>query len=269
MGHEKVDLYGTTYSHFAASIYAEIRADAFGEDIGQTSWLTVDEHDLFLSWLELDRGSRLLDVACGSGGPSLRAAQFAQCHVLGIDVHEQAIRTAQRQAGQAGLAGQVEFRQVDASKSLPFPDGTFDAVICLDAINHLPDRAGTLREWARILKPAGRAVFTNPIVVTGPLSNSEIQLRSSVGFFLFVPPGFDERLLMETGFRLIQKEDRTENMARISSRWCTAREAHAADLRRLEGDETFEGQQRFLDVAARLASERRLSRFAFCAQRGG
>lgn len=46
-----------------------------------------------------------------------------------------------------------------------------------------------------------------------------------------------------------------------------AREHHEADLRRIEGDETFEGQQRFLEVAARLAAERRLSRFAFRAVR--
>jgi len=46
-----------------------------------------------------------------------------------------------------------------------------------------------------------------------------------------------------------------------------ARQRREVDLRRIEGDETFEGQQRFLEVAARLAAERRLSRFAFRAVR--
>ena len=45
------------------------------------------------------------------------------------------------------------------------------------------------------------------------------------------------------------------------------RAAHETDLRRLEGDTTYEGQQRFFEVAARLASERRLSRFAYFAVR--
>ncbi len=233
MDHGRVDLYRATYGQFAAPAYAEIRAETFGEDIGQTGWLTTDEHDLFLSWLELDRDDRVLDVACGSGGPSLRAARVAGCRVHGIDVHEDAVRTAQRQARQAGWAERAEFEQVDASKPLPFPDHAFDAVVCVDAINHLPDRAETLRAWARILKPAGRVLFTDPIVVTGPLSNAEIRLRSSVGFFLFVPPGFDERCLMEAGFRLVQREDRTENVARIARKWRMAREARTDELRRL------------------------------------
>lgn len=269
MEHGEVDHYGATYEQFAAQVYAEIRAQTFGEDIGQTGWLTVDEHDIFLSWLKLDHNCSLLDVACGSGGPSLRAARLTHCRVHGIDIHEDAVRTALIQAEQANLIEEVKFQQVDASKALPFSDASFDAVICVDAINHLPDRASTLREWARVLKPGGRVVFTDPIVVTGPLSNAEIALRSSVGFFLFVPSELDEELLVKAGFKLVEKEDRTENMARIAKKWRAAREARADDLRRLEGDETFEGQQRFFDIAARLAEERRLSRFALCARRGG
>jgi SAM-dependent methyltransferase len=265
----EVDFYGATYEQFATQVYAEIRTQAFGEDIGQNGWLTADEHDIFLSWLKLDPGSHLLDVACGSGGPSLRAARLTHCRVRGIDIHEDAVRTARSHAKQASLTEKAEFQQVDASKPLPFSDGAFDAVICVDAINHLADRTQTLREWARILKPDGRLVFTDPIVVTGPLSNEEMALRSSIGFFLFVPPEFDEELLLKAGFELVEKKDRTENMARIARRWHEEREARGDDLRRLEGDETFEGQQRFLDVAARLAEERRLSRFALCARHGG
>ena len=103
--------------------------------------------------------------------------------------------------------------------------------------------------------------------MTGPLTNEEIAIRSSVGFFLFVPSGADERLLMEAGFELVETVDRTENMARVAERWRSAREARAVDLRRVEGDATFEGQQRFFEVATRLAAERRLSRFAFHARR--
>jgi len=265
--HGKVDHYGATYEQFATRVYADIRAQAFGEDIGQTGWLTAEEHSLFLSWLSLDHGRRLLDVACGSGGPTLRAARLTGCRAQGIDIHGDAVRTARRQAEQAGLAENATFQEVDAGKPLPFPDEAFDAVMCVDAINHLPDRVLTLREWARVLKPGGRAVFTDPIVVTGSLSNEEIAVRSSIGFFLFVPSGLDEEILAGAGFELVEKEDRTENTARMANGWREARQAHADDLRRIEGDETFEGQQRFFEVAARLAEERRLSRFAFCARR--
>lgn len=262
----RVDHYGTTYGQFAAEIYAKVRAQAFGVDIGQTGWITDDEQDLFLSWLRIDATARVLDVACGSGGPLVRIAQRSGCQGLGIDIHEDAVRTAAAQARAAGLADRVTFQRVDAGEALPFADGTFDAVTCVDAINHLPDRAQALREWARVLKPGGRLMFTDPIVVCGPLTNEEMAIRSSIGFYLFVPAGYDESVLAETGFEVMEKADRTDNMARIAHSWWQARQDHAEDLRRIEGEETFEGQQRLFEVSARLARDRRLCRFAFLAR---
>jgi hypothetical protein len=64
-------------------------------------------------------------------------------------------------------------------------------------------------------------------------------------------------------FGSVDGQDRTENMAMSARNWREARAARSEDLGRIEGAETFEGQQTFLDVAARLAGERRLSRIAF------
>jgi len=261
------DLYGAQYGRFASELYALIRAEAFDEDIGQNGWLTADEQDVFVSFLGLASASKLLDVACGSGGPTLRIARRIGCSVHGVDAHEQAILEARSRVEREQLVGRARFDRVDASRPLPFPDASFDGVHCIDAINHLPDRRRVLADWARVLRPGGNLVFTDPIVVTGPLTNEEIAIRSSIGFFLFVPPGTDERFLEEAGFAIADKLDRTENMARTAERWHAAREARADDLRRVEGDATFEGQQRFLEVTALLAAERRLSRFAFLAVR--
>jgi SAM-dependent methyltransferase len=268
MGYEgQVDHYGAQYGHFASELYARIRSETFGEDIGQNGWLTADEQDIFLGYLGLATGSRLLDVACGSGGPTLRIARLAGCSVHGVDAHEQAIAEARARSEREGLAGRAAFEQRDASQPLPFPDATFDGLICIDAVNHLPDRRRIFGDWARLLRPGGRLVFTDPIVVTGILTSEEIATRSSVGFFLFSPVGADDRLLEEVGFEVVQRLDRTDNMARVADRWRRARDSRQADLRRIEGHETFEGQQRFFAVAAQLATERRLSRFAFRAVR--
>jgi len=57
--------YDANYGNFATALYEEIRREAFGEDIGQNSWLTADEQDEYLGWLGLTAGKALLDVACG------------------------------------------------------------------------------------------------------------------------------------------------------------------------------------------------------------
>ena len=263
----EVDHYGSQYRHFRSEVLEAVRREAFGEDYGQNGWQTADEFDHFIGSLALGPESSLLDVACGSGGPSLRIAEKTGASVVGIDIHQDAISTAEAAAAERGLVSRATFRQADASRELPFDAGTFDGILCVDAINHLPDRARVLSEWARVLESGARLLYTDPIVVTGWLSDEEMRIRSSIGFFLFVPLGVNERLLDEAGFEVVAVEDRTENMASMARRWREARERRAADMRRIEGDEAFEGQQTFFETASRLAEERRLSRYLFLGQR--
>jgi hypothetical protein len=106
-------------------------------------------------------------------------------------------------------------------------------------------------------------------VITGFLSNVEIVIRSSAGFYLFVPQGYDEEVLAQCGLRLVTVENLTQNMAEIAHRRRQARESHAQALQEIEGPQAFETQQQFLAVASRVAQEGRLSRFLFVAERAG
>jgi len=262
----KVKFYDAQYVGFAEDIYRAIRAETHDEDIGQNGWLSAAEQDLFLSWLGLKPGQKVLDVACGSGGPSIRIAQRTGCRVLGIDVHADGLARAAEAAKKLGLADRVRFQQVDAAAALPFATASFDALICIDAINHLRERPRVLAEWARVVKPGGRILFTDPIVVTGALSNEEIAIRSSIGYFLFVAPETDRQMLEAVGCEVIRVKNHTANMAHAARRWFAARARREEGLRRIEGDTTYEGQQTFLDVAARIAEQGRLSRFAYLAR---
>ena len=259
--------YNLSYGNFQADLYAEIRREAFGEDIGQNSWHTAEEQDRFLTWLELSPGQKVLDVACGAGGPVLRMAAATGCSVAGVDVHEQAIETARALAKQRGLAERSEFHGADANGRLPFQDATFDAITCIDALNHFGDRLGMLSEWVRLLKPGGRVLFTDPIIVTGPLTNSEIAVRTSAGFYLIVPKGFDELVIAESGLQLLLAQDVTENMAKVGEGRRRARAARRDALCKIEGDQAFEKEQAFLSVTGTLAREGRLSRYVFVAQK--
>jgi ubiquinone/menaquinone biosynthesis C-methylase UbiE len=257
--------YNANYGNFQTELYEEIRREAFGEDIGQNSWLTSNEQDRFVEWLDLSPGKTLLDVACGAGGPALRIAAATGCSVVGIDVHEQAVTTASLLAAQRGLAERAEFRAIDATDPLPFSDASFDAITCIDAINHLSDRPRVIAEWARLLKPGGRLLFTDPL--TGPLTNAEVAVRSSAGFYLFVPNGYDESVVAQCGLRLLVREDVTANMAKVAEARRAARASKSAVLREIEGDQAYNGQQEFLTVAARVAREGCLSRFVYVAQK--
>ena len=259
--------YDTNYGHFDTELYSEIRRAAFGEDIGQNSWLTADEQDRFLSWLDLSPGKVLLDVACGAGGPALRIAAKTGCSVVGIDVHEQAVSTACSLAIQRGLSGRAEFWVVDAAQQLPFSEASFDAITCIDAVNHFSDRPRVIAEWARLLNVGGRLLFTDPITLTGPLTNAEVAVRSSAGFYLFVPHGYDERVISQCGLQLLVTEDLTANMAKVAEARRAARASRTAALREIEGDQAYDGQQEFLAVAARVAREGRLSRFVYVSKK--
>lgn len=265
---KSVGYYDAQYGNLEDALVADVRRETYGEDIGQTGWLTADEQDMFIDWLGLSDTHHLLDVACGSGAPTLRIAEKTGCRITGIDLHDQAIANAQSDAAKRGLASRARFVRADGAEPLPFDDAEFDAVMCIDAINHLPDRGRVLRDWWRVLRPGGALLFTDPIVVTGPITNEEVSIRASIGFFLFVPPAEDEAILREVGFSLERMEDRTENMAETARAWLEARQRRETDLRALEGDETFAGQQSFFEMAARLAETRRLSRFAYLARKG-
>jgi len=260
-----VDLYNSAYGNFKEQVLAEIRRETYGEDLGQSSWITVDEYDTFYRWLGLAPQAHVLEVASGSGGPALHLARTHKCRITGIDINDEGLNTARRAAQAAQI--EADFRFADADNSLPFEAGSFDAVTCIDSMNHFRDRLHVLCEWHRVLKAGGRMLFTDPVVLTGPVSSEELAARSSIGFFLFVPPEVTERFIKDAGFTLLRREDATGNIELTSGRWHAARQRRREDLLKLEGEQRFEGLQRFLAAVHKLTRERRLSRFVFVAEK--
>lgn len=262
---ESVELYGTAYGRFAERAMAAVRRETYGDDFGQSSWVTAEEYRQFIRRLGLASIDHVLDMGSGSGGPALFLAREVGCRVTGVDVDPSGLENSRGLAESSGLDGRVEFRRADAREPLPFADGTFDAIVCLDAICHMLGRARLFAEWFRILRPGGRVLVTDPVVVVGPVSKEEFAARSSTGPFEFCTAGVNERLLEAAGFAGVHAEDVTTNEAEVSRRWHEARQARCAELERIEGAETFAGLQRFLDVVHRLTRERRLIRVAYVA----
>lgn len=264
---EPVDLYDSAYGNYEAEVYRKVRIATYGEDLGQTSWVGNEESQQIPITLELTSGSRVLEIGCGSGRYVLQLAENIGCSVVGVDINHIGITNANRLARECNLDGRVRFEECDVSKQLPWSDDTFDAAFANDVLCHIPDRFGVLKEARRILKPNGRLLFSDALIIGGVVSHHEIATRSSIGYYLFTPPGYNEKLIGEAGFRLLNVSDTTHKAAAIAGRWLNARDQHREALIALEGKPTFEGVQRFLSCVHALCSERRLLRYLYTAQK--
>ena len=129
---KRIDLFDSTYSHFTEQVLDVIRKETFVDDIGQNSWMTVDEYDRFIALLKVGSEDHVLEVASGSGGPALYLAKKCGCRVTGIDANENGITTATETAAKTNL--RVDFKLADANARLPYDDNSFDGLLCLRSI---------------------------------------------------------------------------------------------------------------------------------------
>ena len=110
--------------------------------------------------LDLQRGSAVLDVCCGSGASALQAAQAVgpEGSVVGVDLADRLLDVARRKARAEGLAN-VDF-QLGDMLDLPFRDESFDAVVCVFGIFFVPDMPAAVRELWRVVRPGGKLAVT-------------------------------------------------------------------------------------------------------------
>lgn len=262
------DFYKLRYAAEAEALQNKVFAEADPGYFGQGSWTSGADYDRLFDWLEVGPEHQVLDIASGGGAPALRLAERRGCIVVGIDRSQDAVTTATRRATERGLAGRARFEVADATARLPFADATFDAVISVDGLIHLPNRPQVLGEWARTLKPGGRLAFTDQIV-TGPIMNTELAVRTPDFTFLITHPGYNEAELDGAGFDLLRREDLTGTIARLARGHWQARERHREALMALEGQARFEALTAYRRMAETLAVEGRLSHVAFLARRRG
>ena len=91
-----VDLYNHSYGRFSSAAEEAVRRETYGEDIGQSSWMTAEEWLHVADEAAVRPGSQILDVGSGSGGPALYLAERCGCHVTGVDINEHGIANAKR-----------------------------------------------------------------------------------------------------------------------------------------------------------------------------
>jgi ubiquinone/menaquinone biosynthesis C-methylase UbiE len=110
------------------------------------------------------RGERVLDVACGPGVVARLAARRAGAgRVTGLDINPGMVEVARSLPSELPISWEE-----GSALQMPFPDESFDLVLCQQGLQFFPDRAAGLREMRRVLVPGGRTV----VAVWGPIERS-------------------------------------------------------------------------------------------------
>lgn len=122
-----------------------------------------EECHTLIRWLAAAAGERILDVGCGDGFWDHQIARSG-AHVVGIDVNDRALATAQLR----NLTNRTEFHRMDAEQ-ISFADASFDKAVSFCVIEHFSDDDAVLGHVARVLKPGGLLVLS-----ADSLSNAEV-----------------------------------------------------------------------------------------------
>lgn len=143
--------------------------------------------------LDLRAGERVLDVAAGNGNATLAAAR-RWCDVVSTDYVPGLLERGRARASAEGLP--VQFEQADA-ENLPYPEGSFDAVLSTFGVMFTPDQEKAAAELARVCKPGGRIGLANwtPSSFIG-------ELFKLIGKYLPPPAGVKSPALWGTEERL-------------------------------------------------------------------
>jgi SAM-dependent methyltransferase len=144
-----------------AAAYVESAVHAQGADLDQLE-----------TQLRAQPAARVLDLGCGGGHVSLRAAPLVQ-HVTAYDLAAPMLAAVEAQAKARGLTN-MAFRQ-GAAEALPFADASFDLVASRYSAHHWSDLGRALAEARRVLAPGGRAIFMDAVTPERPVLDSFLQ----------------------------------------------------------------------------------------------
>ena len=128
--------------------------------------------DFVAQLLGLESRHRLLDFGCGVGVVALSLASKTGCSVRGVNISSRQLEAARRMRDELGLQSLVEF-DLSAGRSLPYPDESFDRIVFLESVCHVPDKQALARELFRVLRPGGVLAGQDWLVTEADLSQAE------------------------------------------------------------------------------------------------
>jgi SAM-dependent methyltransferase len=191
--------------HYSYEVYADpamaerFEGMRFSGPIGKL--IAETQARQILAFLSPIAGRRILDVGTGTGRAAIALAK-AGASVTGVDASREMLAVAERRAHEEGVA--VTFAPGDAHR-LPFPDGAFDAVVCLRVLMHTPDWRGSLGELCRVA--GDRVVFDYPSLYSAAAIQAAVRrvtqrFDPSVEAYRVFSPASVAGVLDAAGFRI-------------------------------------------------------------------
>jgi len=164
---------------------------------------------------QIDKGSRILDIACGKGITACFLAQRYGCYVAGIDLSVELISLARDKVQSEGLSEKVALFLGDG-ECLPHRDSLFDTVICECSFSLLPNKEAAAIEIKRVLKPGRKLVITD-VFLRGQISE-EIRTKASFASCIAGAKTLEGyvKLFEQVGFRDPYVEDHSEALKKVA-----------------------------------------------------
>ena len=157
----------------------------------------------------LKPGSHVLDVGCGLGGSARYLAAEHQCQVMGIDLTQEYVDTANALAGMVGLSDKVAFRQASALE-MPFDDGAFDVVWTEHVQMNIADKHAFYRELGRVTRPKGVLLFHDIFQGAGGPLHYPVPWAEEPSISFLAAPDEVRKTLEALGFLIRDWVDKSE-----------------------------------------------------------
>lgn len=180
-----------------------------GEPIATASRRTVER---MATKLDLGPQTRLLDLGAGYGGAARYLADKYGCHVTCLNLSETQNERNRQMTRERGLDSRVDVVHGNF-EHLPFDDASFDCAWSQDAFLHSGARQRVIEEVARVLRPGGKIVFTDPMQREGAPRDvlepilARIHLESLASFEAY------REMATKAGLKLVEIEDLTPQLA--------------------------------------------------------
>jgi len=169
---------------------------------------------------KIKRGDLVLDAGCGVGGSSFWLAKNKGAKVVGVTISQKQIKVANQLKLKMQLGDQVEFKYMDYLKT-DFPANHFDVVWGCESICYAPDKRDFIKEAKRILKPGGRLIVADGVLLRELKPSEEKSYNSFLeGFVLDNISQMDdfEKWLIGAGFKAVKVWNKTPAVLKSSKR---------------------------------------------------